>query len=106
MRSISLFVLGILFAATPLFSQNVNTMNPVEIQAQKHATADDLRARASNIQFQKDVEELRELCSTVPGDMDGVKQGLLPKDLLDKLKRIERLSKRVREQLSRTPTGP
>lgn len=106
MRCISLFVLGALLAATPLLSQNVNTMNPVEIQAQKHVTPDDLRVRASNVQFQKDVDELRELCSTVPGDMEAVKQGLLAKDLLEKLKRMEKISKRVREQLSRTPNSP
>jgi hypothetical protein len=79
MRCISLFVLGPLLAATPLLSQNVNTMNPVEIQAQKHVTPDDLRVRASNVQFQKDVDEL---------------------------KRMEKISKRVREQLSRTPNSP
>jgi hypothetical protein len=32
--------------------------------------------------------------------MDGVKQGLLPKDVVEKLKRVEKLSKKVRQELA------
>jgi hypothetical protein len=60
----------------------------------------------SNLQLQKDAKELAELCASVASDMDGVKQGLLSKDVLEKLKRVERLSKRVREQLTRSSTAP
>ena len=60
----------------------------------------------SNFQRQKDAKELAELCASVPSDMDGVKQGLLSKDVLEKLKRVEKLSKRVREQLTRSSTVP
>jgi hypothetical protein len=38
--------------------------------------------------------------------MDHVNQGLLSKDALEKLKRMEKLSKRVREELAQTPTAP
>jgi hypothetical protein len=81
-------------------------MHPEEIQAQKHSSPDDLRARVANLQLQKDAKELAELCASVPQDMDGVKQGLLAQDLLEKLKRVEKLSKRVREQLARTTVPP
>jgi hypothetical protein len=46
------------------------------------------------------------LCASVPSDMDGVKQGLLSKDVVEKLKRVEKLSKRVREQLTRISAAP
>jgi hypothetical protein len=89
-----------------LQTQNVNPMHPVEIQAQKHSSPDDMRARVANVQLQKDAKELAELCSSVTRDLDGVKQGLLSQDLPEKLKRVEKLSKRVREQLTRSSTMP
>src|SRR6476619_7637309 len=84
-----------------LLGQNVNTMHPVEIEAQKHASPDDMRNRVADIQLQKDAKELSELCASLPDDMASVKQGLLPKETIEKLKRVEKLSKRVREQLAR-----
>ena len=99
-------LIGALLIALPLPRQNVNPMHPEEIQAQKHSSPDDLRARVANLQLQKDAKELAELCASVPQDLDGVKQGLLAQDLLEKLKRVEKLSKRVREQLARTPVTP
>jgi hypothetical protein len=60
----------------------------------------------SNLQLQQDAKDLAELCASVPSDMDGIKQGLLPKEVLEKLKRVEKLSKRVREQLMRSSGAP
>ena len=94
-------LVGVVIIPGAMRAQNVNPMHPEEIQVQKHASPDDLRARVANVQLQKDAKELAELCASVPGDMDGVKQGLLSKDLLEKLKRVEKLSKHVREQLTR-----
>jgi hypothetical protein len=99
-------ILQISLLAVPLPGQNVNPNYPVEIQAQKHATPEDMRARVSNVQLQKDARELAELCASVPADMDALKQGLLSKDALEKLKRVEKLSKRVREELARISTAP
>ena len=70
-RSLPLLI-ELSFNATPLLSQNVNTMHPEEISAQKHPSPDDMRARAANVQLQKDAKELAELCSSVSSDMDGV----------------------------------
>jgi len=98
--------LGVLLLAAPLSSQSVNPMRPQEIEAQKHSSPEDLRARAANLQLQKDVKELAGLCASVSNDMDHVNQGLLSKDALEKLKRMEKLSKRVREELAQTPTAP
>jgi len=59
-----------------------------------------MRTHAVTIQLQKDAKELAGLCASVSDDMDHVKQGILSKDALEKLKRMEKLSKRVREELS------
>jgi hypothetical protein len=92
----------VLLLCFALSGQNVNPMHPVEIEAQKHTSPDDMRRRAADVQLQKDAQELAELCAAVPNEMSSVKQGLLPKDTLDNLKRVEKLSKRLREQLARS----
>ena len=74
---------------------------PTEISVQHHATPEEIRDRAANHQFQKEVKELSDLCASVPHEMDALKQGLLSKDTIDKLKRMEKLSKHIREQLTR-----
>ncbi len=106
MRSTVLFYLMTVPIAVPLLSQNVNPMHPEEIHVQKHPSPDDTRARVASLQFQKDAKELAELCASIPGGMNGVNQGLVSKDLLEKLKRVEKLSKRVREQLTRASPVP
>jgi hypothetical protein len=98
--------LAALLLAIPLCCQNVNPNYPVELETQKHSSPEEIRQRLSNAQFQKDTKELAEVCASIPNDMDGLRQGLLPKDLVEKLKRVERLSKRVREQLTRNATAP
>jgi hypothetical protein len=47
-----------------------------------------------------EAEELAKLAATVPNDIDQVAQGKLPRDLGEKLKRIEKLSKNLRSDLS------
>ena len=106
MRSSRLLCLLIGLLTVPLSGQNVNPMHPEEISAQKHPSPDDMRARTANVQLQKDAKELAELCASVPGDMDGVKQGLMSKDLVDRLKRMEKLSKHVRELLTQASSAP
>jgi hypothetical protein len=99
----SLFLLFVgLFLAGSVRGQSVNPMHPPEIDAQKHASPEDLRDRMGDVQLQKDAKELSEICAAVRGDMDGLKQGLVSKDLVERLKRMEKLSKHVREQLTRT----
>jgi hypothetical protein len=65
--------LGVLLVVLPLSSQNVNTMHPQEIDAQKHSSSDELRQRAASLQLQKDSKELSELCVSVSNEMDHVK---------------------------------
>jgi hypothetical protein len=51
-------------------------------------------------------KELAGLWASVSDDMDHVKQGVLSKDAFEKLKRMEKLAKRVREELTQTSTTP
>jgi len=94
-------LLGLLLVGPPAGSQNVKMEHPEDIHAQKLPTTDDLRSRISNLQLQKDGKDLADLSATIPADMDALKRGVLDKDVIEKLKRVEKLAKRVREELTR-----
>ena len=99
-------LLGALLVTIPLPSQTVNLNHPSqEIEVQHHATPEEIRDRLSGPQMQKDAKELADLCASIPADMDGVRRGLLDKDVLEKLKRVEKLSKHMREELTRASTA-
>jgi hypothetical protein len=51
-------------------------------------------------QLSKDANELAQLANSVPTEIENVKHGVVAKDLDKKLKRIEKLSKRLRSELS------
>jgi len=52
------------------------------------------------IKLQENADELSKLSQTIPADLTAVRHSTLPKDLLDKLKRIEKLSKHLRRELT------
>jgi hypothetical protein len=52
------------------------------------------------LELQRESKDLADLARTVPGDIESVIRGLLPKDLAEKLKRIEKLSKHLRSEIS------
>jgi hypothetical protein len=51
------------------------------------------------LQLQKEAAELASLAQSIPPAVDNVSKGLLPKDVLEKLKRIEKISKHMRAEL-------
>jgi|HubBroStandDraft_2_1064218.scaffolds.fasta_scaffold515612_2 hypothetical protein len=53
------------------------------------------------VKLKRDADELAALAQSVPSAVDQTAKGMLPKDLNDKLKRIEKLAKELRSQFSR-----
>jgi len=51
-------------------------------------------------QLQKDADDLARTAQTIPVDVANVRRGVLPKDTLQKLKQIEKLSKHLRSELN------
>ena len=51
--------------------------------------------------LQREADQLASLAASVPPGVQNVNKGLLAKDLLQKLKRIEKLSKHLRSELGR-----
>jgi hypothetical protein len=59
-----------------------------------------LKPHIDRVQIEREARELSDLAKTLPTDIDHVNRGLLPKDVLDKLKRIEKLAKHLRGELT------
>ena len=57
----------------------------------------------SSVDFEKlksDSDELVVLSQSIHSGIDSVQKGMLPKDLIEKLKQMEKLSKRLRSELT------
>ena len=58
------------------------------------------RARHNPAELQQEVQELSSLAQDLTQNIDAVNRGLLPKDTVDKLKRVEKLAKRLRKEIA------
>jgi hypothetical protein len=52
------------------------------------------------VKLKSDADELVTLSQSIHSGIDNVQKGMLPKDLIDKLKQMEKLSKRLRSELT------
>lgn len=50
--------------------------------------------------MQKEANDLARTAQSIPDDVASLRKGILPKDFTQKLKQIEKLSKRLRSQVS------
>jgi len=55
--------------------------------------------RLDTMTMEREARELAALASSIPADVEQLKKGLLPSEAVDKLKRIEKLSKQLRGQI-------
>ena len=51
------------------------------------------------VQIKHDADELAKLAGEIPPGVEQVNEGVIPKDLNERLKRIEKLSKQLRREL-------
>lgn len=51
-------------------------------------------------QLQRDASQLAQLAQSVPADVNQAAKGVFPKDMIEKLKKIEKLSKHLRTELT------
>lgn len=57
-------------------------------------------ARINLVELQREANELARTAQTIQTDVGNIRKGMLPKDVLLKLKQIEKLSKHLRNQLN------
>jgi hypothetical protein len=73
--------------------------NVPHIQSEEAAPSPQAKARTDPDQLQREGLELLELSQTLQADIDSVNRGLHPKDVVDKLKRIQKLAKHMRGEI-------
>ena len=59
------------------------------------------KLRVDLAQAQKEADDLARTAGTIPADVASLRKGILPKDVIEKLKQIEKLSKHLRSELNR-----
>jgi hypothetical protein len=100
------FLYLMLFAALNLAQEaiqvpkGIREADKTEEQFEKSIPPPRGSVRGNPQQLQRDAKELATLAESVPADIERVSRGVLPKDLNERLKKIEKLSKRLREELS------
>jgi hypothetical protein len=78
----------------------VRQADAAEAQTQRNIPPPTQSQTGDNLtKLTQEASELAQLSQTVPLDVSNIPRGMLPKDLLPKLKRIEKLSKDLRRQL-------
>ena len=76
---------------------------PASMDADHGKTAPEepkLQHRIDLVQLQREADDLARTAQTIPSDVADVRRGTLPKDIIQKLKQIEKLSKRLRSELN------
>jgi hypothetical protein len=51
------------------------------------------------IQLQREADDLAKTAQSIPSDVESVRKGMLPKDVLQKLRQIEKLPKCLRSEV-------
>jgi hypothetical protein len=57
------------------------------------------QAKINLAKIGQEADELSSIAQTIPADVANVRNGMLPKEVLQKLRQIEKLSKHLRSQL-------
>lgn len=99
-----LFLLGLLCSAQSSRPVPAGMRHAQELEQQNERgfpPQDPSRRSVSIAELNTEADQLAQLAASVPQGVQNASKGLLQKDLLDKLKRIEKLSKRLRNELDR-----
>jgi hypothetical protein len=59
------------------------------------------RPRLDPLELRREAGQVLELSKSIQSDFESVSRGLLPKDTIEKLKKIEKLSKHLRSQIEK-----
>jgi hypothetical protein len=59
------------------------------------------KQRVDPAELRREASQVAELSKSIQSDFEAVARGMLPKDTIEKLKKIEKLSKHLRSQIER-----
>jgi hypothetical protein len=96
----------VLFAASPLLAQDPRVPGVRQGEQAQAQVEKDIppplqpHAQLDLAKLRQDADQLAKLAQTIPADVLRIQSGMLPKDMSEKLKQIERLSKHLRSQIT------
>jgi hypothetical protein len=106
-NSFLILLLALHFSSPVVLGQSSRPIPPgvrkadqIEAQSEKDTPSATPRRTVDLNKLKHDAEELAALAQSVPTDVDQTAKGVLPKELGPKLKRIEKLAKQLRSQIT------
>jgi len=99
------YLLGVVLLVSPVIAQQEHpTEAPGKLEIAKHPLvleppAGPQTQKPDPTKLRAEADELAKLSQSIPSDVDQATRGKLPKDITEKLKRIEKLSKHLRGEL-------
>jgi hypothetical protein len=93
-------LLSLTFAQDKRIPPGIREADKADASFEKSIPPPQNTARIAVSNFERDAAELAKLAQSVQGDVEQMHRGLLAADLKQKLKKIEKLSKRLREGLN------
>jgi hypothetical protein len=105
MRIVTSCLLPIVLLPFLANGQGTRPIPPGYVEAGKRpdplAAPPSFKSRGVDVQqLKRDADEFNRLVTVVPPQIDEVLQGKLPKDLQDNLKRVEKLARKLRSEVS------
>ena len=107
MKYLDCILLFVLFGAPAALAQSrprppgLQQADQAEQQAEKSLPPPGSpQASLDLARVRQDADELARIAQTIPLDAASMQKGLLPQDMVEKLKRIEKLAKHLRSQLN------
>ena len=92
--------LSLMMAAVQTGHNYPTPPEPMDPQSRKAEQPQTATRRIDAARVQKEADDLARMAQTIPADVASVRKGMLPKDVIEKLKQIEKLSKRLRTELN------
>jgi hypothetical protein len=94
-------LLFVFFPEAPQHRLNITPPPSMENSDSTRAdTSPTMQRQIDLVELQKEADDLARTAQTIPLDMASVRKGTLPKDFIQKLKQIEKLSKHLRSQVA------
>jgi len=78
----------------------VRAADKAEADFEKNVPPPQITVQRKPPDLRPDADQLAKLAESIPADIESVRKGVLPKDVIQKLKQIEKLSKSLRSKLA------
>jgi len=78
----------------------IRAADKADVAFEKNVPPPLISAQRKPPDLRPDADQLAKLAESIPADIESLRKGMLPKDVIQKLKQIEKLSKSLRSKLA------